>query len=579
MLKSLVKLETNKSCADCKRNKHPRWASWNLGVFVCIRCSGVHRGMGTHISRVKSVDLDSWTDEQTASMVRWGNARANRYYEHKLAEGHVPNESKIENFIRTKYDSKRWVMDGPMPDPSTLGDDGADDDVPLNVVREKAIERAGSRRNRNPGASSTSNQPVIDLFGAIEAPARASTTEPTARSSAAPPKASAAPPRQTKPGDNLLGLDFFGGPQTSQNPRPLSTGPPGGSGRADLKSSILSLYASKPAAPQHSSHSSMGGLEGMQSPPLVSQQNTGNRQQQSQQQPQLGGLGDAFSSLSFGQPQSQPQKSPAFSTLTSPPGNPQQSSSASRPSTLSGGSFFDTKPAPAPKPTSPHPTTAKNESFGNDWGEFSSAASATPLHTTRSAKTAAPAMGNRMGDLFDLSSPQQAPVVPSKQQQSAATSAAPPPPIQAAKYSAFNLSQQPPPPKKQPHTSSTTSTGLTDLSNADAWGSNDAWATPDPPSQPAAQPPSTTRSTFAPAPSVPSSSLDMSGLDSGWGDNSTGKAATSGSGFSVQQDEDFGGWSHSSPVATTSERKPSATGPTSGGFSGTQDDLFGNVWG
>lgn len=45
----------------------------------CNRCSGIHRGMGTHISRVKSVDLDSWTDEQLASVVRWGNARANKY--------------------------------------------------------------------------------------------------------------------------------------------------------------------------------------------------------------------------------------------------------------------------------------------------------------------------------------------------------------------------------------------------------------------------------------------------------------------------------------------------------------------
>lgn len=42
------------------------------------RCSGIHRGMGTHISRVKSVDLDTWTDEQLASMLRWGNARANK---------------------------------------------------------------------------------------------------------------------------------------------------------------------------------------------------------------------------------------------------------------------------------------------------------------------------------------------------------------------------------------------------------------------------------------------------------------------------------------------------------------------
>lgn len=37
--------------------------------------------MGTHISRVKSVDLDSWTDEQTASMIKWGNTRANKYVE------------------------------------------------------------------------------------------------------------------------------------------------------------------------------------------------------------------------------------------------------------------------------------------------------------------------------------------------------------------------------------------------------------------------------------------------------------------------------------------------------------------
>ena len=84
--------------------------------------------MGTHISRVKSVDLDAWTDEQLASVVKWGNLRANAYWEAKLAPGHVPSDSKVENFIRTKYESKRWVMDGPMPDPSTL-DAGGDDDV------------------------------------------------------------------------------------------------------------------------------------------------------------------------------------------------------------------------------------------------------------------------------------------------------------------------------------------------------------------------------------------------------------------------------------------------------------------
>jgi hypothetical protein len=44
----------------------PRWASWNLGIFVCIRCAGIHRNLGVHISKVKSVNLDSWTPVQVS---------------------------------------------------------------------------------------------------------------------------------------------------------------------------------------------------------------------------------------------------------------------------------------------------------------------------------------------------------------------------------------------------------------------------------------------------------------------------------------------------------------------------------
>ncbi|EJD54941.1 Arf GTPase activating protein, partial [Auricularia subglabra TFB-10046 SS5] len=119
-LRELVKRPENKVCADCKRND-PRWASWNLGVFVCIRCSGIHRSMGTHISKVKSVDLDMWTPEQMASVQKWGNRRANLYWEAHLKAGHVPPDHKIESFIRSKYESRRWAMEGPPPsDPSVL---------------------------------------------------------------------------------------------------------------------------------------------------------------------------------------------------------------------------------------------------------------------------------------------------------------------------------------------------------------------------------------------------------------------------------------------------------------------------
>ena len=83
-LEQILKLPGNDNCADCGQkgiilytlfffffffltflsifvfSLGPRWASVNLGIFVCIRCSGIHRNMGTHISKVKSVSLDKW---------------------------------------------------------------------------------------------------------------------------------------------------------------------------------------------------------------------------------------------------------------------------------------------------------------------------------------------------------------------------------------------------------------------------------------------------------------------------------------------------------------------------------------
>ena len=51
-LHELANLPANRLCADCGRTD-PRWASYNLGVFVCVTCSGVHRSLGTHISKVR----------------------------------------------------------------------------------------------------------------------------------------------------------------------------------------------------------------------------------------------------------------------------------------------------------------------------------------------------------------------------------------------------------------------------------------------------------------------------------------------------------------------------------------------
>eukprot|EP00096_Caligus_rogercresseyi_P013928 TRINITY_DN6498_c0_g1_i1.p1 TRINITY_DN6498_c0_g1~~TRINITY_DN6498_c0_g1_i1.p1 ORF type:complete len:435 (-),score=158.49 TRINITY_DN6498_c0_g1_i1:1169-2473(-) len=110
LLSSLLRDDDNKYCVDCDA-KGPRWASWNLGLFLCIRCAGIHRNLGVHISKVKSVNLDSWTPVQVASMQAMGNSRARAVYEANLPEDfrRPQGESSLETFIRAKYEKKKYI--------------------------------------------------------------------------------------------------------------------------------------------------------------------------------------------------------------------------------------------------------------------------------------------------------------------------------------------------------------------------------------------------------------------------------------------------------------------------------------
>lgn len=59
----------------------PTWASLNLGALICIECSGIHRNLGTHLSRVRSLDLDDWPGELTQVLAAIGNHMANSIWE------------------------------------------------------------------------------------------------------------------------------------------------------------------------------------------------------------------------------------------------------------------------------------------------------------------------------------------------------------------------------------------------------------------------------------------------------------------------------------------------------------------
>uniref|UniRef100_A0A8C4Q5P2 Arf-GAP with coiled-coil, ANK repeat and PH domain-containing protein n=1 Tax=Eptatretus burgeri TaxID=7764 RepID=A0A8C4Q5P2_EPTBU len=107
----------NDRCCDCGLND-PRWASINLGIVLCIECSGIHRSLGVHCSKVRSLTLDSWEPELLKLMCELGNLVINRIYEARVEEMGVkkPTASctrqEKEAWIKAKYvDRKRRRRD------------------------------------------------------------------------------------------------------------------------------------------------------------------------------------------------------------------------------------------------------------------------------------------------------------------------------------------------------------------------------------------------------------------------------------------------------------------------------------
>ncbi|KAI8806167.1 hypothetical protein BJ742DRAFT_371383 [Cladochytrium replicatum] len=232
VLKALMQREDNRRCADC-RKKDPRWASWNLGIFICIRCSGIHRSMGTHISKVKSADLDVWTPEQIENMLKWGNGKANWYWENELPAGIEPPESAIDQWIRAKYERKQYAKKGGIPNADTIPLPAGVNPIEINFSDSKKVPTAAKVASApiSPPKSTPSPAPpaTVDLlFGDAPASkpevAKSASDDLFAAFQTAP---AAAPARIATPTAG------------SASPAPNS---------ADtLKMSILSLYKQPPA--------------------------------------------------------------------------------------------------------------------------------------------------------------------------------------------------------------------------------------------------------------------------------------------------------------------------------------------
>uniref|UniRef100_A0A8B9HXU9 ArfGAP with GTPase domain, ankyrin repeat and PH domain 2 n=1 Tax=Astyanax mexicanus TaxID=7994 RepID=A0A8B9HXU9_ASTMX len=102
----------NSFCVDCDA-PNPTWASLNLGALICIECSGIHRNLGTHLSRVRSLDLDDWPYELTLVLIAIGNHMANSIWESRTRGRYKPRPDSTreerESWIRAKYEQKLFL--------------------------------------------------------------------------------------------------------------------------------------------------------------------------------------------------------------------------------------------------------------------------------------------------------------------------------------------------------------------------------------------------------------------------------------------------------------------------------------
>lgn len=299
LLTQMLRDEDNKYCVDCDA-KGPRWASWNLGIFLCIRCAGIHRNLGVHISKVKSVNLDSWTPEQVVSLQQMGNSRARAVYEANLPDNfrRPQTDSSLEAFVRAKYEQKRyiareWVQP---PIPKVNWDKELDEEAERQRRRKKEAKQQQQQQAKKtvpnvavpqllpkpkgstspkPGrtqsdSNKTGKTTTQDLLG-LDTPVGTSSSAGGAGTTggddifssflSAPPAASSAvstsPSPDKKDADNAKGRSaeeesFFNQPAPSNQEK-----------RQLTKDSIMALYSAAPSQSQAGNPAPMFGIPGV----------------------------------------------------------------------------------------------------------------------------------------------------------------------------------------------------------------------------------------------------------------------------------------------------------------------------
>ncbi|KAI6197548.1 hypothetical protein M3Y94_01237300 [Aphelenchoides besseyi] len=112
-LEQVKRVPGNRTCADCG-NTDAKWTSLNLGVVICIECSGSHRSLGVHISKVRSLTMDDLSNDQKQVLLELGNFKVNGIYLSGLHEVNMADLPKqltptADRTIRERYITAKYV--------------------------------------------------------------------------------------------------------------------------------------------------------------------------------------------------------------------------------------------------------------------------------------------------------------------------------------------------------------------------------------------------------------------------------------------------------------------------------------
>lgn len=191
----------NAFCADCGSSSKVEWVSINLGIVLCIECSGIHRSLGTHISKIRSLTLDinTFSNDIVEILLQIGNRVSNMVWEARLdssssssQDAKPTSQSTREQrlkFITAKYSDRAYVqpLSGAGTTPSRFG---TPDESLLASIKKNDIQSVlhsiALRANLNVTDRSRGTHAVFLALAAADPAAPSSSTSPKANSRPGP---------------------------------------------------------------------------------------------------------------------------------------------------------------------------------------------------------------------------------------------------------------------------------------------------------------------------------------------------------------------------------------------------------